>query len=469
MNVGAGLVDVVAYHNGVAMTADPTLAGTDQTYCYNPTTGVLTLFSKDFSPFAIKYKIPVTSVSLPAEAAAYVGSTTPLTATILPANAFNKFVTWTTSDASVATVNDGVVTGVAEGTATITATTIDGGYTASCVVTVTTALTVNTVQELVAALADPNVGDMILVASGTYNFETVEAAGASIVIDKPLTIRAENPENKPVFNIPITSNGKSPDSYIRHGVEIKSNNVTLENLKFSVNPANVSTGNLVQIDQKAASGSTVEEKYYSDITINGCEFKGSDHCIATMGKDVTIKNCILDESTADDQGNIIYVWSSAGALTIQNNTFIGKANKKHGISFYQQSGAAQEILGDVTISGNSFNDVYKGVVLESMPTWSGSAISIKDNVFTDIYGENVTVVTGTFTNCTMNVSGNVFSTPSRVDKVSSVLQNDKSLAVTADNNYWGVAAPEKSVVIKGTVTATVYYTDSAKTATANWE
>lgn len=66
-----------------------------------------------------------------------VGSTTTLTATVSPSNATNKAVAWSTSDASVATVSDGVVTGVAAGSATITVTTTDGGYTATCAVTVT--------------------------------------------------------------------------------------------------------------------------------------------------------------------------------------------------------------------------------------------------------------------------------------------------------------------------------------------
>ena len=66
-----------------------------------------------------------------------VGNTVQLTATVAPANATNKAVTWTSSEESVARVsNTGLVTAVAVGTTTITVTTTDGGFTATCDITV---------------------------------------------------------------------------------------------------------------------------------------------------------------------------------------------------------------------------------------------------------------------------------------------------------------------------------------------
>lgn len=65
------------------------------------------------------------------------GKTEILVATVLPANATDKTVSWKSSDEKVATVLNGKITAKSAGTATITVTTADGGYTAECEVTVT--------------------------------------------------------------------------------------------------------------------------------------------------------------------------------------------------------------------------------------------------------------------------------------------------------------------------------------------
>ena len=82
--------------------------------------------------------IAVTDVSLNKSSLnLQIGGNETLTATVAPANATNKNITWESSNTAVATVNNGKVTGVAAGTATITVTTVDGNKTATCTVTVT--------------------------------------------------------------------------------------------------------------------------------------------------------------------------------------------------------------------------------------------------------------------------------------------------------------------------------------------
>ena len=83
-------------------------------------------------------EVAVTGVTLlPAQLSLEKGQTSTLTASIAPSNATNQNLTWTSSKESVATVDNGAVTAVAAGKATITVTTEDGEFTATCVVTVT--------------------------------------------------------------------------------------------------------------------------------------------------------------------------------------------------------------------------------------------------------------------------------------------------------------------------------------------
>ncbi len=64
------------------------------------------------------------------------GENAQLYATITPTDAANKKVTWVSENNAVATVAEGLVTGVSAGSTIVRVTTEDGGYTAECVVTV---------------------------------------------------------------------------------------------------------------------------------------------------------------------------------------------------------------------------------------------------------------------------------------------------------------------------------------------
>ena len=84
------------------------------------------------------YNQAVTGVTIePSEAELTVGSSTKLTATVLPENATNKNVIYSVDDESILSVDqDGNVTGLSLGTATATVTTEDGGFTASAEINV---------------------------------------------------------------------------------------------------------------------------------------------------------------------------------------------------------------------------------------------------------------------------------------------------------------------------------------------
>ena len=96
--------------------------------------------------------VDATSVSVsPPTVEIEVGQTSALTATVLPADASNKTGVWSSNNLSSVTVSQiGVITGVAQGTATITFTTNDGSFTDTTVVTVSATPTVNVTSVSIA-------------------------------------------------------------------------------------------------------------------------------------------------------------------------------------------------------------------------------------------------------------------------------------------------------------------------------
>lgn len=83
--------------------------------------------------------IPVSNISLSETSLVLVdGDSETLTATVLPNDATNKSVRWISSDKQVATVNNGVITTISPGHTTITVTTNDGNYSATCLLEVQT-------------------------------------------------------------------------------------------------------------------------------------------------------------------------------------------------------------------------------------------------------------------------------------------------------------------------------------------
>lgn len=121
-----------------AMKLEESYVGYDfeNTWSINPLASYPYPTLSDLTP--VTPETPVAGVSLNKSVLdLFAGDSEVLIATIEPADATNTAVFWSSSDDSVATVNQsGLVTGIAEGTAIITVTTEDGSFTASCEVNV---------------------------------------------------------------------------------------------------------------------------------------------------------------------------------------------------------------------------------------------------------------------------------------------------------------------------------------------
>ena len=128
-------------------------------------------------------------------ASLHVGETVTLTATVTPDNTTNKAVTWKSSNTSVATVENGKITAVALGEATITATTADGtNLSASCKVTVEpTKVTSITLSQNTASL---HVGESVTLTA------TVKPDDAT---DKTVTWKSSNDAVATVDNGKVTA------------------------------------------------------------------------------------------------------------------------------------------------------------------------------------------------------------------------------------------------------------------------
>jgi hypothetical protein len=122
---------------------------------------------------------------------------------VSPSNATNKDYTWSSNNNAVATVNNGTVTAHAEGMATITVTTADGGKTAQCTVTVVNRFAISFEQITDAA---PSIdGPTIYLPNGTATLSVTESlydpgsikwyiTGTKVTGDGPtFTLSAANP------------------------------------------------------------------------------------------------------------------------------------------------------------------------------------------------------------------------------------------------------------------------------------
>lgn len=138
--------------------------------------------------------IPVTAVTLDKDTLALDtgdNKTATLVATVDPNKATDKTVTWDSSDKTVATVENGIVTALKHGTTTITVKTVDGGFTDVCVVTVTCAHTTKTLTNTKTANCQEG---------GWDAYYTCDACGQLFAADDTSKIDAVPTTNKDASN-----------------------------------------------------------------------------------------------------------------------------------------------------------------------------------------------------------------------------------------------------------------------------
>ena len=214
--------------------------------------------------------VPVESVSLDkTELKLAKGGNAKLTATVLPADATDKTVTWTTSKNKVATVAaDATVTAVGEGTAVITATA--GGKTARCTVTVVNCL--HTSKSLVAAKA------ATCTEKGNVAYKHCSTCGKNYDAEGKLldTVETDALGHDMTFMtaVPATCNATGTKAYFhcerctKNFVD-KNGQGELTDLTTDKNPTNHAGGTEL-VNVKAPSHVNKEDGYTGDTKCLGC-------------------------------------------------------------------------------------------------------------------------------------------------------------------------------------------------------
>ena len=212
-----------------------------------------------------KKVISVTGVSLNTTSITLTeGDTYQLTAAVSPLNATNKNVSWQSNATSVVVISpNGLITAKSEGSATITVTSEDGGYTATCRVTVNkktiavTGVSLNTTSitltegdtyQLTAAVSPLNATNKnVSWQSSVTSVATVSSSGLITAKSEGLTtITATTEDGGYMATCQVSVN---KNAILVTGVSLNSNDVTLSQgekyqLTATVSPSNATNKNV---------------------------------------------------------------------------------------------------------------------------------------------------------------------------------------------------------------------------------
>ncbi|WP_271765149.1 carbohydrate-binding protein [Aquimarina algiphila] len=194
-----------------------------------------------YKPISSNNTIPVTGVTVtPNNLSLAVGETGYLTGAVIPANASVKTMTFTSSNTSVAIVNQsGVLTAIGNGTTTITLNTTDGGFTTTATVTVT---------------SNPTTDDIVIEAEdfintgGTYNDSNAGGPGFGVNATGT-SINYVNTGDWTEYTINVGSSGNYK---IEYQISTPSNNAQVQLLIDGVVVANDNVTNSGQWDNYSA-------------------------------------------------------------------------------------------------------------------------------------------------------------------------------------------------------------------------
>ncbi|WP_406033704.1 Ig domain-containing protein, partial [Treponema saccharophilum] len=272
--------------------------------------------------------VAVTGVSLSKTALALkAGNSETITATIEPANATTQDVTWSSDNTGVAKVSDGKITAVEEGEATITVTTKDGSFTATCTVTVEAIhatdltlskteleLTAGKIETITATLEPADATDSVTWSSSNKAIATVDKNGKiTAVAEGTVTITAKAGTIEKTCEVTVTA---APADDLSGLVALADGFYNLSTAKITVDNTEYAA-----VFSKNSAGNAVTQ---SGITITcAIDSKGANLSTKAVGKvyfklDATKTVTFADSNS---KGAAVYAVSEDGTVseTAQTN------------------------------------------------------------------------------------------------------------------------------------------------------
>jgi uncharacterized protein YjdB len=336
--------------------------------------------------------VTVTGVTLNKPSASlFVGNTETLIATIAPSNAANKNVTWSSNNTAVATVSDGVVTAVAAGSVTITVTTVDGGKTATCTVTV------NSVAVTGVTL---NKSSTSLLVGG--NTETLTATIApSNATNKNVTWSSSNPSIATVSNGVVTSVavGTAVITVTADGGKTAACNVTVYTNTVAVSSVSLKTSASLTVGNTETLTAAINP---SNATNQNVTWSSSNNSVATVSTGgvvtaVATGSAIITVTTADG-GKTANCTVTVNAVNVTFNSVTANGSST-------QTTTQLTLIFSQAIAGLSADNItLSGVTGVSKGTLSGSGSSYTLPISGFIAGGSLTVAVSGPSNYTINSS-----------------------------------------------------------------
>ncbi|WP_158095134.1 Ig-like domain-containing protein [Gottfriedia luciferensis] len=417
------------------------------------------------SAVTVAYNVSSISLNKPS-LTVNIGTPSTLTATISPTNATNKNVTWTSSDTNIATVSaTGVVTGKAVGTATITATTVDGGKKAESTITVlqpVTSIVLNKTA-LTFKVGDPD-------------FKLEATVGPNNASDKSLTWTSSNPSvatvdaNGVVHAVASGSATITAKSLLGNAVATSAVTVAYDVSSISLNKSSLT----VNIGTPSALTATISP---TNATNKNVTWTSSDTNIATVSATGVVTGkavgTVTITATTVDGGkkaeSTITVLQPVTSITLNKTALTLKVGDP---DFKLEATVGPINASDKSLTWTSSNPSVATVDANGVvhAVASGKTTITAKSVLGNAVATSAVTVSIPVSNVTLNTTNltiGINKTFSLIATVEPVLATTKSVTWTSSDTKIATVSSTGIITAKsiGTATITVTTTDGAKTAT----